>query len=130
MITLTIKDETASGDILNEILIKVENERTTLKDIITARVLSEVNAYNNTNPEYFKGLIQPNEAERTLNGFRIKKKKKIDGEQQVYVALDAFLKNGYFVIVDDEQVTDYDQEILVSEDTSISFLKLTPLVGG
>ena len=130
MITLTINDETASGDILNQIQIEVESERTTLKDIITARVLGEVEAYNSTSTEYFKGLIQPSEAEKTLNGFRIKKKKKIDGEQQVYVALDAFLKNGYFVIVDDEQITDYDQEILVSKDTSISFLKLTPLVGG
>ena len=130
MITLTINDETASGDILNQIQIEVESERTTLKDIITARVLGEVEAYNSTSTEYFKGLIQPSEAEKTLNGFRIKKKKKIDGEQQVYVALDAFLKNGYFVIVDDEQITDYDQEILVSKDTLISFLKLTPLVGG
>ncbi|GAB1855300.1 hypothetical protein MHTCC0001_01330 [Flavobacteriaceae bacterium MHTCC 0001] len=130
MITLTVNDETASGDILNQIQIEVESERTTLKDIITARVLGEVEAYNSSSSEYFKGLIQPNEAEKTLNGFRVKKKKKIDGEQQVYVALDAFLKNGYFVIVDDEQITDYDQEILVSKDTSISFLKLTPLVGG
>ena len=130
MTTLTIKDETASGDILNEIRIKVENERTTLKDIITARVLTEVESYNSSKPEYFKGLIQPSEAEKTLNGFRVKKRKTIDGEQQVYVALDAFLKNGYFVIIDDEQVTDYDQEILVSSETKISFLKLTPLVGG
>ncbi len=130
MTILTIKDETASGDILNEIRIQVENERTTLKDIITTRVLTEVENYNNSKPEYFKGLIQPSEAEKTLNGFRIKKRKTIDGEQQVYVALDAFLKNGYFVIVDDEQITDYNKEMLVSADTKISFLKLTPLVGG
>ena len=130
MTTLIIKDETASGDILNEIRIKVENERTTLRDIITARVLTEVENYNNSKPEYFKGLIQPSEAEKTLNGFRVKKRKTIDGEQQVYVALEAFLKNGYFVIVDDEQITDYDKEILVNSETNINFLKLTPLVGG
>ncbi|MDO5979188.1 hypothetical protein [Flavivirga spongiicola] len=130
MTTLIIKDETASGDILNEIRIKVENERTTLRDIITARVLTEVKSYNENKPEIFKGLIQPSDAEKTLNGFRVKKRKNIDGEQQVYVALDAFLKNGYFVIVDDEQITDYNKEILVNSETKISFLKLTPLVGG
>ncbi|GAA3594619.1 hypothetical protein Q4Q39_06970 [Flavivirga amylovorans] len=130
MTTLIIKDETASGNILNEIRIKVENERTTLKDIITARVLTEVQVYNSSKPEYFKGLIQPSDTEKTLNGFRVKKRKSIDGEQQVYVALDAFMRNGFFVIVDDEQITDYDQEILVSSETKISFLKLTPLVGG
>jgi len=130
MTTLIIKDETASGDILNEIKIKVESERTTLKDIITARVMTEVENYNSVKPKYYKGLIQPSEAEKTLNGFRVKKKKKIDGEQQVYIALDAFLKNGFFVIIDDEQITDYDKEILVSKETNISFLKLTPLIGG
>ena len=130
MTTLTIKDKTASGEILNEIRIMVENERTTLKDIITARVLTEVENYNSSKPEYFKGLIQPSDAEKTLNGFRVKKRKTIDGEQQVYVALDAFMSNGFFVIVDEEQITDYDKEILVSSETAISFLKLTPLVGG
>lgn len=130
MNALTIKDQTLSGDILNEIRIQVENERTTLKDIITARVLAEVDTHNNSKNEYFKGLIQPNDTEKTLNGFKIKKRKVIDGEQQVYVALDAFLKNGFFVIVDDEQVTDYNKEILVNSKTTISFLKLTPLVGG
>ncbi len=130
MTILTIKDETASGDILNEIRIKVENERTTLKDIITARVLTEVENYNNSKSEYFKGLIQPSDTEKTLNGFRVKKRKSIDGEQQVYVALYAFMRNGFFVIVDDEQITDYDEEILVNTDTKISFFRLTPLVGG
>ena len=130
MTTLTIKDETVSGEILNEIRVMVENERTTLKDIITARVLTEVENYNKSKPEYFKGLIQPGETEITLNGFRVKKEKQIDGEKQVYVALDAFKRNGFFVIVDDEQITDYDQEILVNSKTIISFLKLTPLVGG
>ncbi|MFI0427943.1 hypothetical protein [Mariniflexile sp. HMF6888] len=130
MTTLTIKDETASGDILNEIRVMVENERTTLKEIITTRILTEVKVYNKSKPEYFKGLIQPSEAEKTLNGFRVKKRTPIDGERQVYVALDAFLNNGFFVIVDDEQITDYDREILVNSETSISFLKLTPLVGG
>ena len=128
---LTIKDATFSGDILNEIEIAVQNERTTVKDLIAARVTAEVKSYNEKLPEYFKGLIQPSEAEKTLNGFKLKRReKKIDVEKQIWTALDAFQKNGYFILIDDKQAEDLDQEVLVGADTDISFVKLTQLVGG
>jgi len=127
---ITIKDESATGDILNEIQIQIDQERTTLKDLIAARVTAEVNAYNEKEPEYFKGLIQPSDAEVTLNGYRLKKRRTLDAEKQVYKALEAFQQNGYFVLVGDMQCEDLDQEVLVNDQTSVSFIKLTPLVGG
>lgn len=129
--TITITDETATGDIINKILISVSSERMKVKDLIAARVTSEVNTYNNKLPEYFKGLIQPTDAEKTLNGYKLKRKNKaIDIEQQVFVAYDAFQKNGYFILIDDKQVDDLEQEVLVNKETVVSFIKLTPLVGG
>jgi len=101
-----------------------------VKDIITERVLKEVDNYNNKQPEYFKGLIQPSAAEKTLNGYKLKNRKKIDGEKQVYTALDAFQKNGFFLLIDNHQSESLKQEVELSEDTSISFIQLTPLVGG
>jgi len=128
---ITIKDATFSGEILNEIEIAVQNERTTVQNLIAARVTSEVNSYNDKLPEYFKGLIQPSEAEKTLNGFRLKRReKKIDVEKQIWTALDAFLKNGYFILIDNQQAEDLDQEVLVNKTTEINFVKLTQLVGG
>ncbi|WP_299221894.1 hypothetical protein [uncultured Aquimarina sp.] len=127
---LTIKDTTIGGDLLNEIEIAVQNERTTVKDIIIGRVAAEVKNYNDKLPEYFTGLVQPSEAEKTLNGFKLKTRKKIDAEQQAYIALEAFQQNGFFVLIDDQQAEDLDQEVLVAADTSVSFVKLTPLVGG
>ncbi len=130
MAQVIIKDETASGDILNEISFEIDKESITLRGLITTRVETEVAKFNKGNKKVFNGLIKPTAAEAELNGYRFKKRKLVDVEKQVYVALDAFSKNGYFVFVNDEQVTDLDQELLVGEDTSVSFLKLTPLVGG
>lgn len=128
---ITIKDATFSGEILNEIKIAVQNERTTIKDLIAARVESEVKSYNDKLPEYFKGLIQPTEAEKTLYGFRLKRReKKIDIEKQIWTALDAFQKNGYFILINNQQAEDLEQEVLVDKTTEISFVKLTQLVGG
>ena len=127
---LLIKDETFTGDILNKIEIEVANELATVRDIISGRVTAEVNRYNNASTEYFKGLIQPSNTEKTLNGYKFKKRRTIDAEKQVYIALDSFQNNGYFVLIDNVQAESLDQEVLLTKDTNVSFLKLTPLVGG
>lgn len=127
---ITVKDESISGDILNEIAIAVKSETITIRDLIAARVEAEVNGYNKRLPEYFKGLVQPSDTEKTLNGFRMKKKQKIDIEKQVFVALDAFQRNGYIILVNDQQAQSLDQELLIGKETPVSFVKLTPLVGG
>ena len=127
---LLIKDETFTGDILNQIEIEVANELTTVKDIIAGRVTAEVERYNNKSTEYFQGLIQPTDTEKALNGFKFKKKRLIDAEKQVYVALNQFQNNGFFVLIDSIQAESLDQEVLVGKDTQVSFIKLTALVGG
>ena len=130
MITLKIIDETAGGKLLNEVEVSFANELTTVRDIIKTRVYAEVDAYNNKMPEYYKGLIQPGEAETTLNGYKLKKRRKVDAEQQLFTALDAFRKNGYFVLIDNIQAENLDQMVVINPNTAISFIKLTPLVGG
>jgi hypothetical protein len=129
-VVLTITDRTAVGKIIGEMNISLKTNRVTVKEIIEARVVAEVKSYNAKLPEYFNGLVQPTDAEKTLNGYKMKKRKKVDPEKQVYVALDAFQKNGYFVLVDNFQADSLEQEIMITPQTQISFLKLTPLVGG
>ena len=129
-ITLTIKDETAGGRITNEIAVTLSGELTTVKDIIKARIYAEVELYNRRMPEYFKGLIQPSEAEVTINGFKLKEKRKVDPKKQCLLALDAFNKNGFFLLIDNIQSESLDQMLVVNANTALSFVKLTPLVGG
>lgn len=127
---VTIKDETFAGKIIRELNLEFVTESVTIRDIITGRVLQEVENYNHKLPEYFNGLIEPNDAEKTLNGYKLKSKKLIDGEKQVYTALDAFQKNGFFVLVDNIQAEELEQVVHLRAGTIISFVKLTPLVGG
>ena len=129
-VVLTITDETGAGKTISEIDISLKNSRVTVREIIEARVNAEVERYNIKLPEYYHGLIQPTDAEKTLNGYKMKERKRVDAEKQVYVALEAFLKNGFFVLIDKFQAEALEQEIDVSADTKISFIKLTPLVGG
>ncbi len=129
-IQISIKDETATGKVINEISISVSNELITVKDIIEARVIAEVEAYNNKMPEMYKGLVQPLDAEVALNGYKIKDRKRVDAEKQVYTALNAFQKNGFFVLIDNKQAEDLDERVMLKAGATVSFVKLTPLVGG
>ncbi|MCC9061695.1 MULTISPECIES: hypothetical protein [Flavobacterium] len=127
---ITIKDETFAGKVLNELNLNFKSESATIKDIIEQRVSQEVENYNQKLSGFFNGLIEPNDAEKTLNGYKLKPKKTIDAEKQIYIALDAFLKNGYFILVDNLQAESLEQEITLTKNTTISFVKLTPLIGG
>lgn len=127
---LTITDETFTGKVLNELTIEFDTDLVSVKDIITMRVEKEVERYNQKLPEYFNGLVEPTDAEKTLNGYKLKANKIIDAEKQVYIALNAFQKNGYFVLIDNIQCEELEQKITIKQNTTISFIKLTPLVGG
>jgi hypothetical protein len=128
--TLTIHDETTSGQKTNTFTIDCLTERLTVRDLIKARIYQEVQDYNLKEPEYFRGLIEPTHAERVLNGYKLKAKRKIDWQEQYQRALEAFDRNGFFVLVGDAQAESLDQEFHVKVDAEVSFVKLVPLVGG
>ena len=127
---LTIHDETTSGQKTNTFTLDCLTERLTVRELIRARIYQEVQDYNLKQPEYFRGLVQPTEAERVINGYKLRVRKKIDWKEQYEHALQAFSRNGFFVLVGEKQATSLDQEFEVKVDTEVSFVKLVPLVGG
>ena len=102
----------------------------TVRELIRARIYQEAQDYNLKEPEYFHGLVEPADAERALNGYKLKAKRKIDWQEQYRRALESFGRNGFFVLVGDKQADSLDQEFDVKVDAEISFVKLVPLVGG
>jgi hypothetical protein len=89
-----------------------------------------VQDYNTREPEYFRGLVEPTQAERTLNGYRLRERRKLDWQEQFRRAIEAFERNGFFVLVGNRQAERLDEEFEVKVDTEVSFVKLVPLVGG
>ena len=129
--TLTIRDETATGQSVGESVLEFLTERITVRELIRSRVYQEVKDYNARQPETFQGLVQPTNAERTLNGdYKLRKRREIDWKLQFEKATDAFTRNGFFILVDDKQVENLDDEITIQPATRVSFVKLMPLVGG
>jgi hypothetical protein len=128
--TVTIHDESTTGETLLELTLNVSAERITVRDLIRQRVFHEVEDYNRRKPDTFRGLVQPTDSERTLNGYRLKQPRTVDANTQLAKAIDAFAGNQIIMLVDDRQVESLDEEIILGPGTRVSFLRLTPLVGG
>jgi hypothetical protein len=131
--TLKIKDETTfslGGDGDRDFTLDVPDEKISVQELIRARVYQEVHDYNLHQPEYFHSLVQPSDAERSLNGFKMRSRRTIDPERQFELAKRAFYSNGFILLVDDRQVDELEDEIEIRPDTTVTFLKLVPLVGG
>jgi hypothetical protein len=128
--TLTIRDETTAGRSLGETVLEFLTERVTVRELIRSRVYQEVQDYNRRKPEVFRGLVQPTDAEQTLNGYKLRQKREIDWQAQFDKACKAFEQNSFLILIGDRQAASLDEEIVIEPDTQVSFLKLVPLVGG
>jgi hypothetical protein len=128
--TLLIRDETSSGQVLNEWSLECLDERLTVRELIRSRVYQEVQDFNREQPEVFRGLVQPTDAEQTLNGFKLRKRRALDWKPQLEKALTAFESNQILILVDENQAASLDEEIEIKAGTQVSFLRLTLLVGG
>lgn len=136
MTVVTIKDESSNGRIAASITLETVAERITLRDLITTRVREEVARYNarQASPgpagDIFAGLVMPEGAVPTPSGFRMPSRRPVDWEQQAAESLKAFRRNGFFVLVGGRQVTGLDEELELTADCDIRFIRLVALVGG
>src|SRR5262249_22299270 len=129
MATVTIVDESTLGE-KRAWSLEFLDETLTLRELIRRRIYQEVTEYNAKQSGTFYGLVQPTDAERALNGYRLKTPRRLDWEAQYERAIDAFGRRGYIVLVDDKQVADLDAPVRLRAGSEVTFLRLIPLVGG
>jgi hypothetical protein len=134
-VTIHIWDETLPGPRSAPKVVTLPQAETTVRELIRSRVREEVDRHNQalldgSAPEIFCGLVQPEESERILNGFRMKTQRPLDWQVQVERACSSFERNGFLLIVDGCQAPDLDARVDLRPDSEVQFVKLVPLVGG
>lgn len=127
MAYISFTDEVLGSETLFRFKIKIQQPTTSVKQLIFSRIETEVEKINKGESQV-TSLVKPTELEEILNG--TKKKKVVDVEKQKEVALKAFESNGFLMFINDNQVTDLDKEVPLSNDLTVKFLKLVQLVGG
>jgi hypothetical protein len=76
------------------------------------------------------GWVTPAEPERALNGPRRERRRPLDTERQIEVALEALRKKRVILLFNGVQVEDIDAPLLLTPGSEAYFLRLVPLAGG
>lgn len=127
-----LRDETATGGVLDTTTLLDVPDRMTVREIVRHRVREEVARHNASPERIFRGLVQPTDAERVLDGYDLRTPRTLEWERQADVAERAFARNGFIVLVGDRQVESLDEVVdLTGPDAgAIAFVRLVALVGG
>src|SRR5215470_7130285 len=125
---LKIRDESLSGESLHEWSLEVMTERMTIRELIRSRVYQEVQDHNLKQGQVFRGLVQPEDAEKSLNGWKLKKPRQLNWKAQFDKAIEAFEANRILILINDRQAESLDEEFEIAPNTSVSFVRLTMLV--
>jgi hypothetical protein len=128
--TITITDERPAARQKNTFTLDFLETHLTAREFLRRRIYEEVLEYNASELEVYNGLVEPSDSERALNGVKPKMRRKIDWEAQYEKALEAFAKNGFIMLWNDQQVDNLDERLELREGSVATFLKLVPLVGG
>ncbi len=130
--SVLVRDEPIGGHSRDVLSLEFLTEEITVKALIEERVHQEVRDYNAraARAPLFQGLVQPSESEVALNGYQLKAGRQIEWRPQADLALDAFQRNGFLVLIGERQAEALSERVIVSPGTVVSFVKLTPMVGG
>jgi hypothetical protein len=129
-LAVTIIDEIPGRSRQVAFRLELWTAKVTARELIERRVRHEVDVHNQSLPDTFLGLVQPAGSERAPGGWRLKTPRRIDAEEQVASAWDAFSHGRVLLLVDDRQVDTLDDEMALRHDAEVCFYQLVPLVGG
>ncbi|GAB1448362.1 hypothetical protein MASR2M44_13700 [Bacteroidota bacterium] len=125
MVKIAVKEELLDGKIISEWLFDWNETSITLEDLIIAKVEKQLEEKESQ----LHG--SPNLMERILN--QEKKEKatlKIDRKSAIAEAIKAFKQNRFFVLVDGNQIDELTTKLEIKFNSTIQFIRLTPLIGG
>jgi hypothetical protein len=128
---------THTSDRRTEVVLRLASERSSAREIIRSRVVTEVQEINRAREVNRTGVSESSylvgKSEAELNGGSTKAwswaiSLHIDAE--VDRAITAFSRGRFIMLLDDRQIEGLDEPIGLRPDSEIVFLHLTPLKGG
>lgn len=119
------------------VILRLASERSSAREIIRSRVVTEVQEINRARQENRTGVSECSylvgRAEAELNGGSTKAwswTMSLDIDAEVDRAITAFSRGRFIMLLDDRQIEDLDESIGLRPDSEIVFLHLIPLKGG
>ena len=127
---IKINDEDVRGECYHSFRISNDVDSLTVRDLIKLRIETEVKGFNTRRPLCFFALVQPEGAEITPKGYRLKTHHDIDWQAQYEIALDAFTKKSFLISISGKDFQSLDDVIDTPDTVEISFVKFNEIIGG
>ncbi|TXF88726.1 hypothetical protein FUA23_13760 [Neolewinella aurantiaca] len=114
---------------------RIPTEVKTLSDLIRVTVTNEVERSNasRTEPKLFAFLSPAEIQEQSQDGKvgfgEVANTEEADLDQAISVALQAHADGVFLVFLNDDEIRDLEQEIILSEGSEVTFIRLTFLTG-
>ena len=119
--------------------IRLASERVPAREIVASHVRTQVEALNDharrnrdKHDRVASFLVGPHshETERKLNPKRGVRTRLLDTETEIKAAHGGVEAKQVIMLFDDREVTDLDELLTVTDDSTVTFLRLVPLIGG
>ena len=131
---LKIKDQffgTKKSENRDAITLRLVSERVTARTIIRERVLAELASRNN-GAGLAEESVRADPVAGALNSKVTSRRPSpiLDANTEINLAVERFQKNGFIILLDDQQIVSLDEELIATPTSEIVFFHLTPLRGG
>jgi hypothetical protein len=125
MLTICIKDQSLQ-EAQQPWYLEIIEEQTTLREIIRRRLYQEISEYQAKKRSQLPCFLIPTLSCQTARELL----PSFDWQRYSEQAIHAFEKRSYIVLVDNQQITHLDAPITLHIQSTVTFLKLMPLIGG
>jgi hypothetical protein len=128
MATVEMEDVSPGGHVLSHATVAELPARAPLRDVLAARIDAEVATYNADPGPVYHGLVQPEDAVRYSDGFRMRAPRRLDAAHLLRAVEEAVAAGVVVFRVGDDTVVDLDHEVAVDEVECITTVMRRPIV--
>jgi len=127
---IKINDQDVRGNCYHSFRVPNTEEHLTVRNLIKMRIQNEIEKFNMLRPLCFYSLVQPEGAEITSKGYRLKEHRNIDWQQQFEKAIAAFDEKCFLINFDGRDFQSLDDVIETPDLVEINFVKFAEVIGG
>ncbi len=128
MAAIEMRDVSPGGHVLSGRTIDGLPARASLREILTARVEAEVAAYNARPGQVYHGLVQPEDAIRYSDGFRMREPRPLDAGHLLRAVEEAVAAGVVVFRIGEVTTDDLDHEVDVDANDLVTTVMRRPIV--
>jgi hypothetical protein len=126
--TIEMRDVSPGGHLLSEAVVEDLPVRTTLRQVLDTRVRAEVDRYNRELGPTYRGLVQPEDAIRFSDGFRMRAPRRLDADHLLTAVQEAVTAGVVVFEVEGERVGNLGHELDLTRTVTITTVMVRPIV--